>query len=41
MWKVKWYNYYWEVETHIISDADYQICISHDPDYYISAERIS
>lgn len=40
MWKVKWYNYYWKIETHIISDIDYQNCIANDPNYYISAELV-
>jgi hypothetical protein len=40
MWKVKWYNYCWNVEEHIISDETYKICISNEPDYYISAVKI-
>ena len=40
MWKVEWFDYYWNVITLVVSDIDYQNCIVNCPDYYISAKRI-
>jgi len=39
-WRVNWYNYYWEIETHIVTDEEYQDCIANDPGYYRSAPEV-
>lgn len=41
MWQVTWYNYYGKVETHIMSDKDYQTCVNYDSNYYITASKLS
>jgi len=38
MWHVKWYNYYWMIETLTLSTEQIMACLRFDHDYYLSIE---